>query len=314
MSTEIAIELAQLLIVMFGSPLLAGVIRKAKARLQGRRGASIFQPYADIRKLLSKEAVVSENTSWIFRFTPYLLATTMLLSALIVPVLSTSAALGFMGNIIALMYLFLLGTFFLALAGLDAGSAFGGMGSSREVAIAALAEPTVLIAIFGIALRAGTTSLDGIITRFAAEPLLMLNAGHLLAFFALFIVALAENGRLPVDNPATHLELTMIHEAMLLEYSGRHLALVEWAAGMKLFLFLTLLSNLFFPWGVALTNTPVAILTAFSALTAKLLLFAGIIALVETAVAKLRLFRVPELLAGSFTVALLGVVTAFFIK
>jgi formate hydrogenlyase subunit 4 len=314
MSTEIAIELAQLLIVMFGSPLLAGVIRKAKARLQGRRGASIFQPYADIRKLLSKEAVVSENTSWIFRFTPYLLATTMLLSALIVPVLSTSAALGFMGNIIALMYLFLLGTFFLALAGLDAGSAFGGMGSSREVAIAALAEPTVLIAIFGIALRAGTTSLDGIITRFAAEPLLMLNAGHLLAFFALFIVALAENGRLPVDNPATHLELTMIHEAMLLEYSGRHLALVEWAAGMKLFLFLTLLSNLFFPWGVALTNTPVAILTAFSALTVKLLLFAGIIALVETAVAKLRLFRVPELLAGSFTVALLGVVTAFFIK
>jgi len=314
MFTEIAIELIQLLIVMLASPLLVGVIRKAKARLQGRRGASICQTYSDLRKLLTKEMVVSENTSWIFRFTPYLLATTMLLSALIVPVLTTRTPLGFMGNIIALMYLLLLGTFFLALAGLDAGSAFGGMGSSREVAIAALAEPTVLIAIFGIALRAGTTSLDGIITRFAAEPLLMLNAGHLLAFFAFFIVGLAENGRLPVDNPDTHLELTMIHEAMILEYSGRLLALLEWAAAMKLFLFLTLLSNLFFPWGVALTNTPVALATAFVALAVKLLLFAGAIALVETWGAKLRLFRVPELLAGSFTLALLAVVTAFFIR
>ena len=314
MLREIVIEILQLLLVMFGSPLLVGVIRKTKARLQGRRGASIFQPYADIRKLFLKEVVISENTSWIFRFTPYLLATTMLLSALIVPVLTTRTPLGFMGNIIALMYLFLLGTFFVALAGLDAGSAFGGMGSSREVAIAALAEPTVLIAIFGIALRAGTTSLDGIITRFAGEPLLMLNAGHLLAFIAFFIVALAENGRLPVDNPATHLELTMIHEAMILEYSGRHLAMVEWAAGMKLFLFLTLLSNLFFPWGVALANTSAALLTALLALAVKLLVFSAAIALLETAVAKLRLFRVPELLAGSFTVALLAVVTSFFIK
>jgi formate hydrogenlyase subunit 4 len=314
MLTEITIELFQLLIVMCGSPLLVGVIRKLKARLQGRRGASVLQPYADIRKLLLKEGVVSENTSWIFRFTPYLLATTMLLSALIVPSLTTRAPLSFTGNIIALMYLLLLGTFFLALAGLDAGSAFGGMGSSREIALAALAEPTVLIAIFGIALRAGTTSLDGIITRFAAEPLLMLNAGHLLAFFAFFIVALAENGRLPVDNPATHLELTMIHEAMILEYSGRLLALVEWAAAMKLFLFLTLLANLFFPWGVALENTPLALSGAFLALAVKLVLFAFAIALVETWVAKLRLFRVPELLAGSFTVALLAVVSAFFIR
>jgi formate hydrogenlyase subunit 4 len=188
------------------------------------------------------------------------------------------------------------------------------MGASREVAIAALAEPTVLIAIFAIALRAGTTSLDGMITRFTAEPLLMLNAGHLLAFFAFFIVALAENGRLPVDNPTTHLELTMIHEAMILEYSGRYLALVEWAGGMKIFLFLTLLSNLFFPWGVALNNTPAALLIALLALALKLLLFAGAIALLETSVAKLRLFRVPELLAGSFTVALLAVVTAFFLR
>src|SRR5574341_477611 len=310
MLTEIALTLAQLLVVMFGSPLLVGVIRKAKARLQGRRGAGILQPYADIRKLLSKEMVVSENTSWIFSFTPYLLAATMLLSALIVPVLTTRTPLGFMGNIIALMYLFLLGTFFLALAGLDAGSAFGGMGSSREVAIAALAEPTVLIAIFGIALRAGTTSLDGIITRFAAEPLLMLNAGHLLAFIAFFIVALAENGRLPVDNPATHLELTMIHEAMILEYSGRYLALIEWAASLKLVIFLTLLANLFLPWGVATEVTPAALGIAFIVLILTLGVLASLSAGVETHVAKLRLFRVPELLGVSFVLALLAVTSS----
>src|ERR1044071_3604896 len=227
MLVEIAIEFLQLFIVMIGSPLLVGIIRKAKARLQGRRGAGIFQPYADLQKLFSKQGFVSENPSWIFRFTPYLLFTTMLLSAVIVPVLTTRAALGFMGNIIALMYLFLLGTFFLALAGLDAGSSFGGMGSSREMAIAALAEPTVMIAIFAIALRAGSTGLNDMIRRSISDPLLLLNPGHLLAFFSFFIVAIAETGRLPVDNPSTHPALTMIHEAMILEYSGRYLALIE---------------------------------------------------------------------------------------
>ncbi|CAG0943532.1 Formate hydrogenlyase subunit 4 [Anaerolineae bacterium] len=314
MLTEILIELIQLFIVALGAPLLVGVVRKLKARLQGRRGASVIQPYRDLRKLLAKDAVVSENTSWVFRFTPYLLSATMLLSALIVPMLTTRTPLGFIGNIIVLMYLFLLGTFFLALAGLDAGSAFGGMGSSREMAIAALAEPTVMIAIFAIALRAGTTSLDDIIARAVADPLLVLNVGHLLAFVAFFIVALAETGRLPIDNPATHLELTMIHEAMILEYSGRYLALVEWAAGMKLFLFLTLLANLFFPWGIALTFTPFALVIAFVALVAKISFLAIIIAVLETSVAKLRLFRVPELMSGSFTLALLAVVTFFFVR
>ncbi len=314
MLTEILIELIQLFIVAFGAPLLVGVVRKLKARLQGRRGASVIQPYRDLRKLLAKDAVVSENTSWVFRFTPYLLAATMLLSALIVPMLTTRTPLGFIGNIIVLMYLFLLGTFFLALAGLDAGSAFGGMGSSREMAIAALAEPTVMIAIFAIALRAGTTSLDDIIARALADPLLVLNIGHLLAFVAFFIVALAETGRLPIDNPATHLELTMIHEAMILEYSGRYLALVEWAAGMKLFLFLTLLANLFFPWGIALAFTPFALVIAFVALVAKIGILAICIAVLETSVAKLRLFRVPELMSGSFTLALLAVVTFFFVR
>ena len=314
MITKILIEVIQMLIVGLGAPLLVGLVRRVKARLQGRRGASVLQPYADLRKLLAKEAVVSETTSWIFRFTPYLLVATMLLSALLVPLLTTQTPLGFIGNIIVLMYLFLLGTFFLALAGLDAGSAFGGMGSSREMAIAALAEPTVMIAIFAIALRAGNTGLDEIVRRGASDPLLLLNPGHLLAFIAFFIVALAETGRLPIDNPATHLELTMIHEAMILEYSGRHLALIEWAAGMKLLIFLALLSNLFFPWGVALAVTPYALTVAFVMLAAKVGALSVGIAALETAAAKLRLFRLPALLSGSFALALLAVISFLFVR
>lgn len=311
---EILVQVVQVLIVALGAPLLGGFLRKVKARLQGRQGASVFQPYADLRKLLTKEAVLSENSSWIFRFTPYLMAATMLLAALLVPTLTTDAPLGFTDNIIVLMYLFLLGTFFLALAGLDAGSAFGGMGSSREMAIAALAEPTVMISIFALALRAGSTSLGDIVERTAADSLLFLNPGHLLAFIAFFIVALAETGRFPVDNPATHLELTMIHEAMILEYSGRYLALVEWAAGMKLFLFLALLTNLFFPWGVAVELTPWTLALAVLSLVAKVALLALGIALLETSIAKLRLFRVPELLSASFMLALLAVASFFFMK
>jgi len=314
MTVSILIEAIQLLIVALGSPLLVGSMRKLKARLQGRRGASVFQPYRDLHKMLVKEAVISENTSWIFRFTPYLVASVMLLSSLVVPMLSTRTPMGFTGNIIVLMYLLLLATFFLALAGLDAGSAFGGMGSSREMIIAALAEPTVMVAIFAIALRVGTTSLDEIVRRGADDSLLLLNPSHLLAFVAFFIVALAETGRLPVDNPATHLELTMIHEAMILEYSGRHLALIEWAGGMKLFLFLTLLSNLFFPWGVASALEPLPVATAFAALALKVSGLAAAVAILETSIAKLRLFRVPELLSGSFTLALLAVISFFFVR
>jgi formate hydrogenlyase subunit 4 len=211
------------------------------------------------------------------------------------------------------MYLFVLGTFFLALAGLDAGSAFGGMGSSREVAVAALAEPTVMVAILALALRADTTNLGAVVARVAREPLLAANPGHLLAFAALFIVMIAETGRLPVDNPATHLELTMIHEAMILEYSGHHLALVEWAGSMKLFLFMTLLANLFFPWGMPASTAPAALLVGIALLGAKLAVLAAALAGIETAVAKLRLFRVPELLAGSFALAVLSVLAVFLL-
>jgi formate hydrogenlyase subunit 4 len=309
----VVLALLQTLVVALGAPLIVGTLRTLKARLVGRRGPAPWQPFLDLRKLLGKTPVVSETTSWIFRATPYVLAGAMLVAALATPVLTSRPPLAFAG-IILLMSLFLLGTFFLALAGLDAGSAFGGMGSSREVAVAALAEPTVILAVFALALRAHTTNLGGIVEGMSAEPQLAVNPAHLLAFVAFFIVMLAETGRLPVDNPATHLELTMIHEAMVLEYSGRHLALVEWASAMKLLVFLTLLANLFFPWGVPADVTPLAALLGLLALAAKLVLLAVALAVLETAIAKLRLFRVPELLAGSFALGVLSVSAVFLLR
>jgi len=305
--------LVQILAVALGAPLVVGLTRLLKARLVGRRGPSPGQPYRDLVKLLGKTPVVSSTTSWIFTFTPYLLAATMLVAALVVPVLTSRPALGFAGNAILLMALFLLGTFFLALAGLDAGSAFGGMGASREVAVAALAEPTVIVAIFALALRADTIDLGALVERLGRAPSLALNPAHLLALAAFFIVMLAETGRLPVDNPATHLELTMIHEAMVLEYSGRYLALVEWASAMKLLLFMTLLANLFVPWGVPASAAPAALALGAAVLALKLAVLCVALALLETAVAKLRLFRVPELLAGSFALALLSVMAVFLV-
>ena len=313
MTADVILAVIQVLVVTAGAPLLVGALRTLKARLVGRRGPRVLQPYANLAKLLRKEAVVSATTSWIFRVTPYVLFSTMVAAALIVPLLLARPVLDFAG-LVLLMYLFVLGTFFLALAGLDAGSAFGGMGSSREVAVAALAEPTIMVAILALALRAETTSLGGIVERFARDPLLAANPGHLLAFSALFIVMLAETGRLPVDNPATHLELTMIHEAMVLEYSGHYLALVEWAAAMKLFLFMTLLANLFLPWGMPAAAAPLTILLGLIVLAAKLAVLTVGLALLETTVAKLRLFRVPELLAGSFALALLSVLSVFLLR
>ena len=314
MIADILIAVVQLALIGLGAPLLTGIVRTLKARLVGRRGPNPWQPYADLRKLLGKDRVVSATTSWIFAVTPVVLAATMLASALIVPLVISRPVLGFAGNVIVLMYLFLIGTFFLALAGLDAGSAFGGMGGSREVAVAALAEPTIIVAVFALAMRAGTINLGGVVERLGADPQMALTPGHLLAFAAFFIVMIAETGRLPVDNPATHLELTMIHEAMVLEYSGPDLALVEWAASMKLFLFMALLANLFFPWGVPTEPSPAALARGGIVLAGKLLALATILAVIETQIAKLRLFRVPELLAGSFALALLSVTSRFLLR
>jgi formate hydrogenlyase subunit 4 len=257
---------------------------------------------------------VSSNASWLFRAAPFIVFGSTVTVTLLVPLLAVPLPFGGAGDLLVVVYLLLLGTFFLALAGLDPGSPFGGMGASREMTVAALAEPTMALAIFALAWGAGSTNLGQIASRTLSMPSEALAPGHVLAFAAIFLVTLAETGRLPVDNPSTHLELTMIHEAMILEYSGRYLALIEWAAALKLLVFFSLLGNLFAPWGVASVITPGALLWAVVTLALKLLVLGGVIALVETHIAKLRLFRVPELLSASFILALLAVTASFLLR
>jgi formate hydrogenlyase subunit 4 len=299
----------QLVVLLVASPFIVGLIRKVKARLQCRRGASVLQPYADLAKLFRKQPVISTTTSWIFTATPYIVFGSTLAAGMLVPVFTSSMPLNFAGNIIALVYLLALGTFFLILAGLDAGSAFGGMGSSREAIVASLTEPAMILSIFAIALSAGTTNLGGIVHETALfKGIATAPPPYLMAFAAMFIIALAETGRVPVDNPATHLELTMIHEAMILEYSGRYLALVEWASAMKLLVFLALLANIFLPWGIATSITPGAIAVGLGVFLVKVSVLAVIVGMIESMFAKLRLFRLTDLLGTAFILALLALV------
>jgi formate hydrogenlyase subunit 4 len=308
------LEVAQAALALALAPLLVGFIRLVKARLQNRRGAPAWQPYFELRKLFGKEVVMSNNASWLFRFAPYIVFGSAVAVTFLVPLIAVPLPFDGIGDLLVVVYLLLLGTFFLALAGLDPGTPFGGMGSSREMTVAAIADPTIALAIFGLALGAGSTNLGRIVDQILINPGTTINPSHLLAFGAMFVVTLAETGRLPVDNPSTHLELTMIHEAMILEYSGRYLALIEWAASLKLFIFLSLLANMFVPWGVAVTLTPAALFIAIVALVGNLAALGTILAIVETRVAKLRLFRVPELLAVSFVLALLGVTSSFLLR
>jgi formate hydrogenlyase subunit 4 len=305
---------AQTLLAIALAPALVGFIRWLKARLQGRRGAPPWQPYSGLRKLFGKEAVVSHTASWIFRATPFVVFGTSVAVASLLPLVLAPADPLVAGDLFAVVYLLLLGTFFLALAGLDTGSPFGGMGSSREMTVVALTEPTVAMSIVALALGAGSTGFTQIVSRTIAEPTVALGPGHVLAFTALFVVTLAETGRLPVDNPSTHLELTMIHEAMVLEYSGPYLALLEWGAALKLLIFFALAANLFMPWGIAVTLTPTAVAIGLVSFVGKLAIMAVAVALLETHIAKLRLFRVPELLSASFVLALLAVVSTFLAR
>lgn len=308
------LELFKVLLALLLAPGLVGYVRWLKARLQNRRGAPPWLPYYELIKLFGKEVVVSNNASWLFRVAPYIVFASAVAVTLLIPFITTDLPFDQVGDLLLVVYLLLLGTFFLALAGLDPGTPFGGMGASREMTVAAIAEPTIALAIFGLALGAGSTNLGRIVSATLAQPDMVLSPGHLLAFAALFIVTLAETGRLPVDNPATHLELTMIHEAMILEYSGRYLALIEWASWLKLLIFFTLLSNLFLPWGLATAHSPAALLIGVFALVIKLAVLGAVVAVAETRVAKLRLFRVPELLSVSFVLALLAVTSSFLLK
>jgi formate hydrogenlyase subunit 4 len=311
----VALILAQGVVLLCVSPAIVGLINKVKARLQCRRGAGILQPYADLQKLFRKQPVLSTTTTWIFTATPYIVFASTVTAGLLIPVFASQMPLNFAGNIIAFVYLLALGRFFLILAGLDSGSSFGGMGSSREAIVASLTEPAMIMAIFAIALTAGSTNLSTIVHRTALlEGIATDPSPHLMALAAVFIVALAETGRVPVDNPATHLELTMIHEAMVLEYSGRYLGLLEWASAIKLLVFLTLIANVFAPWGIATSFTPIALSIGLAVYLIKVAGLALLIGTIECMFAKLRLFRVTDLLGVAFILALLGLLFFYMLR
>jgi len=314
MKTAVLAILVQTALLLVLAPLVSGIIKNWKAKLQNRQGPRVWQPYLDLRKFLRKDMVISEHTSWVFSFAPYVVFITALLAGLLVPMLTEQAPLSLFGGVLAFVGLLALGRFFLALGGLDPASAFGGMGSSREMTIAAIAEPALMLAIFTVAIAARTTDLSGIVQASLGPDWSWLNPMHVLAFAALFIVLLAETGRIPIDNPATHLELTMIHEAMLLEYSGRYLALMEWGAAVKQLVLMTLLANVFFPFGIADSMTAAALGQSLLAYLAKLVLLGGIVVVVETTNAKLRLFRVPDLLSAAFVLAALALFSTFLFQ
>ena len=306
-----ALGLVQVTLVVALAPLLAGVMRKVRARLEGRAGAPVIQPWRDLRKLVGKERIVPDTASWVFTVAPLVLLASTLVVAGMVPLLTTGSGLDRIGDLFAVVYLLLLGTVFLALGGLDPGTAFGGMGASRAMTIAALAEPSILLAIFALSVPAGSSNLGAIVATTLDRPSTVASPASLLALAALGVVALAETGRLPVDNPSTHLELTMIHEAMVLEYAGPDLALVELAAQVRMVIFLGLLANLFVPWGIATGTQPAELLAAGAATGAKVVVLAIVVAGFEVFLAKLRLFRVPELLAASFVLAFSAVTASF---
>jgi formate hydrogenlyase subunit 4 len=303
----------QLGVVVLGSPLLVGVMRQMRARMEGRVGPGALQPWRDLRKLLRKERIAPRGTSEVFQFAPVLLMATTLVVAAVAPFLTISPVLGPAGDLFAVVALLTLGAAALALAGIDTGTAFGGMGASREMTIIALVEPTLLVAIFALSVRVGSTNLGDIIRATVDDPALVISPVSLLAAVALALAIIAETGRIPVDNPSTHLELTMVHEAMVLEYAGPDLALVEWASAMRLTVFLGLFVNLFMPWGVATDASLVALLVAVLMFVVKVGVLGSFLAAGEVFMAKLRLFRVPELLAGSFLLALLAVVASYFL-
>ncbi|MGP9017838.1 respiratory chain complex I subunit 1 family protein [Streptomyces sp. BR1] len=301
-------------LVVAGAPLLTGVMRQVRARLEGRAGAGVGQPWRDLRKQLRKQAITSVGTGPAFRTAPVLLVATTAVVAALVPLASTRTPVSGSSDLIVVVALLALGTVTLALAGLDSGTAFGGMGASREMTIAALVEPTILLSVFALSLPAGSTNLPVIVTGAVRDPARLASPAGLLATAALAVAVLAETGRLPVDNPSTHLELTMVHEAMVLEYAGPDLALVELGAQMRLAVLLGLLVSLFAPWGIATTASAGALLLGAACFAVKATLLGSALAAAEVFWAKLRLFRVPELLAGSFLLSLLAVTTSYFLS
>ncbi len=308
---DFAVQGAQMLLVLALAPLLTGFTRKVKARLLLRRGPPVMQPYRDLVRLNRKEVVLAENASWLFRVIPYLIFAATWVAASLVPTFRTGLLFSWSADLIAIVALLGSARFFLALAGLDVGTSFGGIGSSREVMIASLAEPAMIMIIFTLALIAGSTQLSTM-AGFLISSEVGLRVSLGLALLALIMVAIAENSRIPVDNPATHLELTMVHEAMVLEYSGRHLALIELSASLKLLLYLSLIACLFVPWGLVPSGAGLGLLAiGLLAYIAKLAVGGLLLALFETSIAKMRVFRVPEFLGAALMLGLLATLLLF---
>jgi formate hydrogenlyase subunit 4 len=307
---QLLVQGLQMLLVLALAPLLTGVVRKVKARLTRRRGASVLQPYRDLRRLLAKEVVLADNASWLFRVAPYLIFAVTWVAAALVPTFATDLIFSWSGDLIAITALLGTARFLLALAGMDIGTSFGGIGASREVMIASLAEPTMLMIAVSLALIAGSTQLSSIAA-------FMLHFGSLrvtlaMALVAFIIVAVAENSRIPVDNPATHLELTMVHEAMVLEYSGRHLAMIELAAAIQLLLYVSAIACLFLPLGLATNGGGIGdYAIGLVSYLAKLTVGAVALGVFETSIAKMRVFRVPNFLGAALMLGLLGVLLLF---
>lgn len=306
---EIIIFIIKLLYVPLISPMFIGIIRKIKAYMQNREGASVFQPYKDLMKLFKKDEAISGTASWIFLYTPFLLFTITLVIASGLPFLTYGDNLFGINDFLVIIYLFALSSFFISLAGIDTASSFGGFGSSREMTVVALTEGGLLFSILPVALITQTTELANMASGISNLPLISFTP-ILIAFIGFFIALLAENSRIPVDNPSTHLELTMIHEAMILEYSGKRLALVEWASFNKLTIFAALGTGIFFPWGISNDLNAISIIQTLIVVSIKVFLVMGSIAVIESSIAKLRFFRLPDLM---FTSYILGIISLFLI-
>jgi len=311
MILNLLVQGVQMVLVVALAPLLMGVVHKVKARLTRRRGAPLIQPYRDIIRLLRKEVVLAENASWLFRFIPYMVFAATWVAASLVPTFATELQFSWTADLIAIVALLGSARFFLALAGMDVGTSFGGLGSSREMMISSLAEPAMLLTVFSLALVAGSTQLSTVAEVLAA-PHVGLRVSLGMALVALVIVALAENARIPIDNPSTHLELTMVHEAMVLEYSGRHLAMIEIASALKLLLYVSLIGCLFLPWGIAKLGDGFELyLLAMVLYLAKLGVAGVLLAVFETSIAKMRVFRVPTFIGAALMLSLLGTLLLF---
>ena len=308
---DILVQLGQLLVVLLLAPLLTGYVRKIKARLLRRQGPDLIQPYRDLHKLLRKEVVLADNASWVFRTAPYLIFATTWVAAALVPTFATGLVFSPAGDLIAIVALLGSARFMLALAGLDVGTSFGGIGSSREMMIASLAEPALLMIAFTLSLLAGSTQLSSVATFMHSQGV-GLRVSAAMALVGLVMVAIAENARIPVDNPATHLELTMVHEAMILEYSGRHLAVIEAAASLKLLLYLSIIGCVFAPWGIAVAGQGFAAYAAsLPVYVIKLAAGGFMLAVFETVIAKMRVFRVSEFLGAALMLGLLAALLLF---